>query len=293
MTHARRTLSVIGTLAVALSALTFATAPAQASGKGTGVGSGRAIIRIDAAEATVTKTGKHAYSMVLPLDSSGQWMGERTNANDKTRLRVGDLTAQKLANKWGNFRYTKSGVLATLSWSEGSPDHQMMLVKLAMPTITDAGVKFTFTSKRAIPTTLTDLSLNLRRAPGKHERTRLPRATSNYPVESTMGIADGVDVYMQVNNATQVYGKIFDSNTCWQATLNSPNTQQNHQATASVGGSCNGIALADEYTGYGMHATFPYGDHHDITGDAGFSLKYTPSGQSTMSWAQTMVNWST
>lgn len=68
---------------IAASSLTLGVAPASAA---EGVGSGRAVIRIDAPTATVIKTGKNSYRMVLPPDSSGQWMGERTNDAGKHRF---------------------------------------------------------------------------------------------------------------------------------------------------------------------------------------------------------------
>lgn len=204
-----RSLTVISTLAsagLAASTLVFAGAPAQAQGEG--VGAGRAVIHIDSPVATVRKTGRHSYRIVLRSDASGQWMGERKDSRGRQVARVGDLTAKKLSRKWKKFRYTHSGAVTTLAWFEGGLP-QSALVTLSQPTLVGNAVRFDFTSRVPIPTVLWNMSFNLRRAPEKH---------TTRGNEETVTIVDDLAVQATLDNISYIDTRVFNKsndNTCW------------------------------------------------------------------------------
>ena len=218
MNSTRTSLPLIGVTVIALSTLTLISTPAQAADSQTGVGSGRAVIRIDASEANVKKTGKHSYRMILPEISTGQWMGERANVNGKLRTRVGDLTAGKLAKRWTNFRYGKAPVYTTLLWKTKSSAPGTAVVMLSQPKITDEGVRFDFTSRFEIPKVLSDVSINIARAPGADRSTR-----GNGVQDAT--VSGTLVVWISVSGPPQVaYGRIFDSSgkDCWGGSVGTP-----------------------------------------------------------------------
>ena len=92
---------VVGIVALGVTAAASLAiaAPASSVEAKTGIGRGQALVYIESPTATVIKTGKRSYSMTLAPDSTGQWMGERTDDTGKTSTRVGNITAKKLSNK--------------------------------------------------------------------------------------------------------------------------------------------------------------------------------------------------
>ena len=263
MTFVGKALSFVTASAFVASAMVMSSAPAQAEG----VGSGRAVIRIDAPTATVTKVGKHAYRMVLPEGTTGQWMGERPNAQGKQITRVGDLTAGKLANRWTKFRYAKAPVYTTLMWNSESADPGYALVMLDKPKKTDAGVRFDFTSRADIPRSMSDVSINIARAPGKGESTR------------ALGVQDAVVtgtmvVWINAASAVEVLGRIFDSSggNCWGDSDGNVLSK-----ASSVGsGTCAGI----KYQNYTTSSN-PYGFSFSPPPRVLVSLNVTPPNQAT------------
>lgn len=208
-TSTRRILAATAAVAVTASALVMVGQPAQSREGETGIGKGRALVYVEAPTATVTKTGKNSYRMVLPPGSTGQWMGERTDVEGNTRTRVGDLTAKKLSKKWTSFRYGDAAVPATLAWM-GSDAMASALVRLSRPKVTDSGVRFDFTSKSRIPSTLEDVSINLQRAPGKSQA----RSTDAYNFQVSGDLWIGANVVNSTKINTRVYND-SNNNTCW------------------------------------------------------------------------------
>ncbi|MGI9196933.1 MAG: hypothetical protein ACR2KE_05670, partial [Candidatus Nanopelagicales bacterium] len=241
---------------------------------------------IDAPTATVVKTGKNAYRMILPPDSSGQWMGERTNAAGVKQTRVGDLTAKKLSTRWTKFRYTSQGVLSTLAWmTSGAPSSA--LVGLSQPKVTDAGVRFDFTSQFAIPSKLQDVSINLRRAPGRNE-VRM--------VESTFNISDDLYIGYGQDSTNMVYSRIFNQtndNTCFDHTNTYPGSGSPTQNVSVGSHTCDNIQYANLQSNYGVSVYFDgSGNFSTLT----YYLSYTPpppSGQApvTFSLTQLLMQW--
>ena len=84
------------------------------------------------------------------------------------------------------------------------------LVKLSRPKITDAGVRFDFTSPFTIPSTLTDMSINLQRAPRKSQA----RATDsyNFQISGDLWIGANAPYSNQINS--RIYNA-SNNNTCW------------------------------------------------------------------------------
>lgn len=251
--------------------------PAQA----VGIGTGRAVVHVDAPEATATKQADGSYELTLPAGSTGQWMGERTNAAGKTRVRVGDLTAERLSTGWRNFRYTEAGVGATLVWNADTSKVRTAKVRVAQPRVTDAGVAFTVTSDAALPESLKDMSLHLDRAPGKRMR------TSTNPYSQSTVIADALTISLVANTVTSATPRIYNAgnnSTCWQGTLNTNAT------TLGVRNStCDNIAYANATN---LSGKYPFGVSASFGSkncSAYFSLNITPPGQATYSYSHTFT----
>lgn len=281
-----RILSVIAAAGLAASSLALGAAPASASGEG--IGSGRALVRIDAPTATVVKTGKNSYRMILPPDSSGQWMGERTNAAGKTQVRVGDVTAKKLSTKWTRFRYTSKAVPSTIAWMT-SDGPSAALVRLTQPKVTDAGVRFDFTSPLAIPSRLQDVSINVSRAPEKNEV-----RSDQY----TYKISDYLYIGYSLDSTEVVYSRIFNksnNNTCFDHTNKYPGSGSPTQNTSVGNNNCDNINYVNLNSNYGLSVYFD--------GSGGFStlsyyLTLTPLDPKTekpngapFSFSQQLMQW--
>ncbi|MGI9197227.1 MAG: hypothetical protein ACR2KE_07155 [Candidatus Nanopelagicales bacterium] len=270
MRRMSKVLVSVTTAALVASAVVMSSAPAEAEG----VGSGRAVIRIDAPTATVTKVGKHAYRMVLPEGATGQWMGERPDARGRQVTRVGDLTAGKLANRWTKFRYAKAPVYTTLMWNSESADPGYALIMLDKPKMTDAGVRFDFTSRAAIPTTMSDVSINISRAPGKGDSMRV------LGVQYTV-VTGTMVVWINAANPVAPLGRIYDKSggNCWGGSDGYLLTN-----STSVGsGTCAGIAYQDYITSsnpYGFSFTPP-------PSRVLVSLNVTPPNQASYHYSQT------
>lgn len=230
--------SALGAASLVAASLAFTSAPAHAQGDG--VGKGRALVRIDAPEARVTKLGKHKYRIVLPAGATGQWLGEREGADGAKRPRVGDLTAGKLAKAWKNFRYSSDWTWATVAWK--SPDSKLTQgapVQLNQPRLTAAGVSFDFTSRRDIPQTLEGMSINVARAPRAGET---PRAA---PVPGPWNVYS--DVWVGISNGTSssVTANIYSSTgNCWSAGM----TKSRNWASLAPTLSCGVVTFRDGNT---------------------------------------------
>ncbi|MGI9197534.1 MAG: hypothetical protein ACR2KE_08760 [Candidatus Nanopelagicales bacterium] len=291
-TFVRRILAVTAGVTVVASAFVLAGVPAQSQEQKNGIGSGRAVIHIDAPTATVTKVGKNSYRMVLPPGSSGQWMGERTDARGKERTLVGDLNAKKLSNKWGKFRYTSAGVPATLAWG-GNDGFSAALVQLSQPTLTDAGVRFDFTSRSTIPASLTDVSINLQRAP---EKSRV-RSTDAHNVNITGDLWIGGNVESSAQVDTRIYNA-SNNNTCWTgsgAKVINDSMSPEQTVTANTCASIaydNRYAATSDYPAYGVKAVFPIPGKPNSSGSLTYLLTITPSGQAPYTYTQQLMTWS-
>lgn len=259
--------AAVAALAVAATALPAHAAP------GSGIGTGRAVIHIDAKKATVTSKGGDSYTLTLPKGSTGQWMGERTNAQGKVKTRVGTLTGEQLAAGWSDFQYGKAGADATLTWDASKKAFNAASVHISAPRTTSAGVVVDLTSSQTLPATLNDVSLSIARAPGKGVRS-LPTQKQN--VTSDLWISNAN------SNASTATARIYNStnnNTCFSHTTSSI-------SSASVGSNtCDNIAYTDYSSGsspFGVDFNFSDGEK----GNTFFNLSITPPGASSyhFSW---------
>jgi len=271
----RGIVAIVATVGLTASTMLLASQPAHAEG----IGAGRAYIHLPAPSATVVKTGKDSYRMILPPSTSGQWMGERTNDAGVTRTRVGDLTAKKLSTRWSKFRYTSKGVPSTLVWNT-SEGMSTAVVRLTRSVVTDAGVRFDFTSKFDIPSTLEDMSINLQRAPGK----RAVRGRADVQISGSLR------AYVDQPVSNQITTKLYDQSsgkTCW----GTKTVGDGDSSTHSVSGNCATVAFSNNkpagqnYPAYGLTV---YLGHR---GSVSYYLNVTPSGQATFTFLHTILSW--
>lgn len=269
----RVSLSAVVVAGVFSAGLVGLAGPAQAAG----IGSGRAVIHVDAPEATAAKQADGSYELTLPSGSTGQWMGMRKNAAGKTKVRVGDLTAERLSTGWGNFQYTASGATATLVWNANTSKVRTAVVRVAQPRVTDAGVTFAVTSKAELPSTLNSVSLNLDRAPGKGVR------SSTSPYSQSAVIVDALSISLVANTVTSATPRIYNSSsgsTCWQSTVNT-----NVRTVGVKSGTCDNFAYANAS---GLSGSYPYGVDAQFGSkncNAYFSLQITPPGQAMYTYS--------
>ncbi|MGI9117077.1 MAG: hypothetical protein ACR2JV_05525 [Gaiellales bacterium] len=238
----QRILKTLSVAAVAIGLIAISV-PAQAKE----ISAGRAVVRIDIPSATVATVGKNAYRMVVASTTTGQWMGERTLANGRSKTLVRKLTAGALGNNWSNFRYTKAGVPATLVWADADSPMTVRIVKLGRPEMTADGVVFNFTTPQSMPETITDASLNLQRAPQTGKRTR--DSTSTYTVTGTLMVS--IEVVSIEEAKIRIYNSSND-NTCWGTTTI---TSSEYRSVPS--NTCATIP----YANYFATSTYPWGVH--------------------------------
>ncbi|MGI9136152.1 MAG: hypothetical protein ACR2JS_03710 [Candidatus Nanopelagicales bacterium] len=173
------------------------------------IGTGRAIIRIDAPTATVSKNPNGSFTLTIPRGSKGQFLGERPDANGKERLRVGNVSAKQLSSKWKDFKYTSAGAKATIAWDASKRSWKGANVSLSRPVVTSSGVTFEFTSKRGLPASLKDVTVNLQRAPQKKVR-------KTYDPEATVNLAGNMNFFAGFYDAGSVDVYLMDGTShCW------------------------------------------------------------------------------
>lgn len=184
------------------------------------IGKGRALVRIDAAQATVSKNADGSYTLRLPANSSGQFFGERPNASGKMRLRVGNVSAKQLMKKWNHFRYTSSGVKATIAWNAKKPSTlEGAIVRIFKPSATSEAVTFRFTTDEFVPKSLEDVTVNLRRAPKSSTRT-------DYNPQATVNLSGNMNFFAGFYNYGNVDVHLMNgSSHCWSYAFASEKTE--------------------------------------------------------------------
>lgn len=214
--------SVAAALGLAMVALGANASPAVAAegvGSAEEIGSGRALVRIDAASATVAKKADGSYTLRIPVGSTGQFLGNRPDASGKSRLIVGQVSAKQLSKKWRNFRYTSAGVPTTLTWDSKTPKTLVgARVHLSKPSVAAKWVEFTFTTKQEVPALLKDVTVNLERAPGKSAR-------KTYTIENTVNLSGNMNFFAGFYDAAYVDVYLMDgSRHCWSYKFNDMHT---------------------------------------------------------------------
>lgn len=270
-----KSLAVLSAVAIAGSTMALTTLPAEAA-QTSGVGSGKAIIRIDATKATVKKTGDGKYTLTVPKNSAGQWMGERTDAAGKTKVRVGNVSASALGANWGNFRYGKAGTRATLAWNidKGALfDGAVVIVK--QPKTTGNGVSFPIETKNPVPATLKNLTLNIERAPGKSTR-------ANYITQWDVTITNDLHSFAGFTDSDSVNARLYNDtndNTCWSYAYPSS------AATKVVDlpdGRCDDIAYTATTSSWKTTSTL----NEQVVNMSG---TFTPDGEAAFNWQTTVL----
>lgn len=278
--YSRLSVTLVAAVGIAASAFVVA-APAQAAS--TGIGTGRAVVHVDAPQATVTKQADGTYLLAMPKGTTGQWMGERKNASGKTIVRVGKLTGEKLASSWNNLKYTSAGATGTLVWDAKATTRQAAVVQVSKPKTTNTGVTFILTSRNELPATMNDVSVNLDRA-AKTKATRYSTAKSTNIASDLWWSADwnqgdssaNVRIYNSTNNNT-CYGKTVSDNP-WFASVGS-NTCDNIAYTDSIDTGSSGAQ------GVAFNQASPYGEPQSIQ----MSLYLTPPGQARYKYTSTIT----
>lgn len=244
--------------------------------------------------ATVMKTGKNSYRVVLPPESVGQWMGERTDDQGNVRTRVGDLTAKKLSRKWTRFRYGDAAVPETLAWRT-SDGITATLVRVSRPRVTDSGVRFDFTSKSRIPSTLEDVSINLQRAQDKSQA----RSTDayNFNVSGDLWIGANAPYPDKIN--TRVYNA-SNNNTCWTgdgAKVIRDDMSKLQSVTANTCADVryeNSQPASASWPAYGVSVTWPQSGSNKQPSSPGtltYYLYVTPPNEAQYKLTQQIMTW--
>ena len=233
-TFSRSSMTLVAAVGFAASAFVVA-APAQAAS--TGIGTGRAVVHVDAPQATVTKQADGSYLLAMPQGTTGQWMGERKNASGKNVVRVGKLTGEKLASSWSNLKYTSKGASGTLVWDANATTRQTAVVQVSKPKTTDTGVTFSLTSKNELPATMNDVSVNLDRA-AKTQAMRSSTTKSVNIVSDLWWSAEGS--YGDFSAKVRIYNST-NNNACFGKTVS------DDPWFVSVGSNtCDNIAYTDQ-----------------------------------------------
>ena len=240
------------------------------------IGTGRALIRIEAPTATVSKNPDGSFTLKIPSGSKGQFLGERPDANGQERLRVGNVTAKQLSSKWKDFKYTSSGAKATIAWDASKPSWKGVLVKLFKPVVTSSGITFKFTSKRGLPASLKDMAVNLQRAPFKGVRT--------YDPDATVNISGNMNFFAGFYDNGKVDVHLMDGTThCWSYTFTGLKTETiPNKSCASI----------PQWDGSTTWTTLPScSDCFDNVSETQVSVKTTvqPSGEDAFTYQQVVI----
>jgi hypothetical protein len=151
-------------------------------------GGGKAIVRIDAPKIDVEEVGQNQYRITLPSSAKGQWLGTR----QKT-LMIGELTARDLVKGWSALGHKRdSKVATTIKWKPAGAKVQFMPVQISQAKkFADGRTAFVVTSVSALPSQLTNASLNLARASG-------PALRNNFPQDFSYSLTDDLLVLSTV-----------------------------------------------------------------------------------------------
>lgn len=280
-----RVISVVAALGMSAAAVVLVGAPAHSVEDKGGIGKGRALVYVETPSATVTKVGKNSYRMILPPGSTGQWMGERTDSKGNTQTRVGDINAKKLSNKWTRFRYGDAAVPATLAWV-ASDGPSSALVRVSRPKVTDKGVRFDFTSKFTIPSTLTDVSINLQRAQGNPQA----RSTDTYNLNVTGDLWLGGNVTDDDEVNTRIYNA-SNNNTCWTGSGAKVIYFGDPTQYSVAANTCASVAYTNQLSSYGVDVTWPT-ERGGVQGALTYYLSVTPPNAAPFQFTQQLMSWS-
>lgn len=264
-------------LALVLGMAATAAAPATAANDPLR-GKGKAIVRIDAAQATATELGEDRYRITLPTGSRGQWLGERILANGKEKTLVGSLAATDLAKRWADLGHRpRAKVDSTITWSAEDPATAMAHGVLSRPQKDDAGrVSFEFVTTSELPSTLTDATINISRASGP--------MTRSFPVSKFYMLTQVLSIRSYVQGPQGMATESFQSGnglTCYTLTL----------SQAMAVGMTPPNLLCGSATVNGTLRMIISDSAGVQPGSVSFQGTVQPSGQPSMSYTATVATW--
>ncbi len=146
------------------SAAGAAPVPAVSTPRADAAPAGKALLRIDGGDATVTPLGKKTYRVTLPVQAGVQWVGEVQGKG----LQSGRFSPRGLVKGWTKLGHRPGvGSLTTITWSvPGQDPPETELVYVSDPRVNSAG-KLVFrvrSTGKSLPATLPDFSFNVARA---------------------------------------------------------------------------------------------------------------------------------
>lgn len=241
-------------------------------------GKGQAIVRIDAAQATVTELGADRYRITLPAGSRGQWLGERTLANGKEKTLVGSLSATDLAKRWADLGHRpRAKVDTTITWSTGDSATGIANGLLTRPQKGDSGrVSFEVVTTSELPSTLTDATINISRATGL--------TTRSFPVYKTYMLSQAVSIRSNIQGPQGMAMESFQSSngmTCYTVNLSQSMSVGMTPPNLQCGNSLiNGTLRMIISDSAGVQP-----------GSVSFQGTVQPSGQPSMSYTATVATW--
>lgn len=138
--------------------------PAASTPRADAAPAGKALLRIDGGDATVTPLGKKTYRVTLPLQAGVRWIGEGGDG----KLQAGRFSSRGLVKGWSKLGHRPgAGSLTTITWSVPGEDlPESELVYVSDPRVNSTG-KLVFrvrSTGESLPATLPDFSLNIARA---------------------------------------------------------------------------------------------------------------------------------
>ena len=278
-----RLLAAAAGLSLAASSLLVSLAPAQA--KSVDIGTGRAVVHVDARTATLVKKAKGVYALTMPVKTTGQWMGERTDAKGNERIYVGDFDGHALARRWRDLQHSGARVGATLAW-EKDGNRNAVPVRVHRPKVTATGIVFDISSRTTLPKRMRNVSIHLERAPEE-------RATHReVPPTLTRTVVDDLTIEVIVRTASLIELAMYD------AIQAPPDCTLNELTPKSTGAylppiTCAGVVTKNDPDYYGVSATFPAtsSDGESTQGSAQFALVITPPGAYAYTYVQ-VFEWS-
>jgi hypothetical protein len=193
-------------------------------------GGGKAIVRIDALKINVEKVGKNQYRITLPTSAKGQWLGTR----QKT-LVIGELTARDLVEGWSALGHKRdSKVATTIKWKPAGGKVQFIPAQISQAKkLADGRTTFDVTSVSAIPSQLTNASLNLARASGPDLR--------SYPIKYSYSFTSDLYISSTIQGDPGPANEALASKktgTCYSVSLTGNGQTKNFNL------SCNGTSVS-------------------------------------------------
>ncbi len=227
----------------------------------------------------MAKTGKDQYVLTMPLETSGQWMGERIDASGRERILVGDFDGRSLARSWRDLMHSKARAIATLVWTENG-EVAVASVRIHRPRVTAAGIVFDLRSRVTLPMRLKNVEVHVGRAPLERSR------TSQFPRTQIVTVVDTLTIATYNPTSATAEVTMFDANAsappCFSQDLTPTLTIATVDSMTCAGVTVMNADASPRGEPFGVSATFSTtsddGGDQSWQGSAYFSLVVTPPG---------------